>query len=231
MAAQGYVGERGELLKLGVLGGTFDPVHLGHLRLAEEVGEGLDLEKVYLIPAASPPHKNKRPVTPFHDRFIMTQIAVKASPLLDVLDLEGRRPGHSYSIETFRELHRIFAPDLELHFILGMDAFLEIRTWKEYKKLFDYAHFVVINRPGVPVDTLDSFLTDLDVGFKQQERNGKFVVPSGNSLIYMEATMMDISSTGIRMRVAQGKSIRFLVPEAVRVQIIEKGLYAAHGDT
>ena len=112
-----------------------------------------------------------------------------------------------------------------------MDAFLEIKTWKEYKRLFDYAHFVVINRPGIPVDTLDSFLTTLDVGFKQQEGTGKFVVPSGNCLMYMEATMMDISSTGIRTRVAQGKSIRFLVPEAVRAQIIEKGLYAAHGDT
>ncbi len=220
----------GEHLKLGILGGTFDPIHFGHLRLAEEVGEELELEKVYLIPAASPPHKKKRPVSPFCDRLATTRKAAEASPLLEAMDLEGRRQGHSYSIETLREFHRLYGPDLELYFILGMDAFLEIGTWKEYKNLFDYAHFVVINRPGVSGEVLDSFLSSFGVDFTRQNDHNRFAAPSGNLLIYKKITLMDISSTGIRDKVSKGKSIRFLVPESVMAYIKAKGLYTAHGD-
>lgn len=218
-------------MKLGILGGTFDPIHLGHLRVAEEVGEDLNLKKVYLIPASSPPHKNKKPVTRFRDRLLMAQMAAQASPLLEVMDLEGRRLGLSYSIETLRELHRIFAPAPELHFIIGMDAFLEIETWKEYKRLFDYAHFIVINRPGFPTERFVAFLASLEVGFVKQAGENRFAAPSGNLLLLKKATLMDISSTGIREKVAEGKSIRFLVPESVREYIMKKGLYAAHGHT
>ena len=217
-------------MKLGILGGTFDPIHFGHLRLAEEVGEDLELEKIYLIPAASPPHKSKSPVTPFFDRLTMTRMAAEASPLFETLDLEGRRRGHSYSIETLREFHRLFGSDLDLFFILGMDAFLEIETWKEYRNLFDYAHFVVINRPGTPDGALDAFLASLGVGFSGHKGGNGFVAPSGNLVIYKKATLMDISSTGIRERVAQGKSIRFLVPESVRAYLLTKGFYTKHGD-
>ncbi len=217
-------------MRLGILGGTFDPIHFGHLRLAEEVGEELELEKIYLISAASPPHKNKRPVSPFRDRFAMTQKAAEASPLLEAMDLEGRRQGHSYSIDTLREFHRLFGPDLELYFIVGMDAFLEIETWKEYKRLFDYAHFVVINRPGVSDGALDTFLSSLGVDFMRQNDHNRFAAPSGNLLTYKKVTLMDISSTGIRDKVSKGKSIRFLVPEPVMAYIKTKGLYTAHGD-
>lgn len=217
-------------MKLGILGGTFDPIHFGHLRLAEEVGEDLDLEKVYLIPAASPPHKNKRPVTPFFDRLTMTRMAAEASPLFETLDLEGRRQGQSYSIETLREFHKLFGSGLDLFFILGMDAFLEIETWKEYRSLFDYAHFVVISRPGTPNGALDAFLDSLGVDFSMHNDGNAFVAPSGNLLIYKKATLMDISSTGIREKVATGKSIRFLVPESVRAYLLAKGFYTRHGD-
>jgi nicotinate-nucleotide adenylyltransferase len=221
----------GRPLRLGILGGTFDPIHIGHLRMAEEVGEALMLEKVYLIPAASPPHKDRKPVAPFHHRLAMTRMAAAGSPLLEVLDMEGRRQGLSYSIETLREFHRIHQSDLELFFILGMDAFLEIETWKEYRRLFDYAHFVVIKRPGVESETLEPFLYSLGVGFERKGTEGSFVVPSGHELTYREATLMDISSTDIRERAAAGKSIRFLVVEPVKEYIMGKGLYRIHGDS
>jgi len=216
-------------LRVGILGGTFDPVHLGHLRLAEEVGEELELERVYLVPAALPPHKEIRPITPFLQRLAMARLASGESPLLEVHDLEGRREGFSYSIETLRQFHRLFGPGLELFFILGMDAFLEIETWKEYRSLFDYAHFAVIQRPGYPSRRLEPFLDSLSLGFKRTGEEGLFLAPSGRKLLYLEATVMAISSTEIREKVSKGKSIRFLVPEGVRTYIIDNRLYVSHG--
>jgi nicotinate-nucleotide adenylyltransferase len=216
-------------LRIGILGGTFDPIHFGHLRAAEEVGEGLGLEKIYLIPSAMPPHKDGKPVTAFHHRLAMTRLAVSACPNLEAMDLEGRRQGLSYSIETLREFHQLFSSDLDLFFILGTDAFLEIKTWKEYQRLFDYAHFVVINRPGVEPGELEPYLLSLGVGFQRDSHGNNYVIPSGNLLYYREVTFLDISSTRIRGMVAAGKSIRFLVPEPVRSYIMEEGLYEVYG--
>ena len=117
--------ERGKM-RLGILGGTFDPIHFGHLRIAEEVCEELQLEKVLLIPGALPPHKSRKFVTPFHDRLVMTRMATEGSAILEVLDLEGRRNGPSYSVQTLREIHKLYEYSVELFFIIGMDAFLEI---------------------------------------------------------------------------------------------------------
>jgi len=214
--------------RLGILGGTFDPIHYGHLRLAEEVGESLNLEHIYLIPAALPPHKGHKTVSPFHHRLEMTRVASAESPLLKVLDLEGRRQGFSYSIETLKAFHAMFQPDLDLHFVLGMDAFLEIETWKDFRSLFSYAHFVVIKRPGFPSDILESFLPTLGVSFEKSGQGNRFLSPSGYEVISMEAPLMDISSTRIREKVADGKSVRFLVPEAVRSYIKNNGLYRTH---
>jgi nicotinate-nucleotide adenylyltransferase len=215
-------------LRLGILGGTFDPIHLGHLRLAEEAGEAFHLEQVYLIPAASPPHKGGKTVTSFDHRFEMVRIAVQGSPLLTAFDLEGRRKGLSYSIETLKEFHRLYPSDLELFFMLGTDAFLEIDTWKDYRNLFDYAHFVVLQRPGRPAGKAEAYLTSLGISFRK-ERKGLFIGPSGHEVICMEATLIDISSTEIREKVAAGKSIRYLVPESVRCYIVNNGLYRTHG--
>ena len=212
-------------MRLGVLGGTFDPVHFGHLRVAEEIGEELELEKVYLVPAALPPHKEIKPITPVHHRLAMIRLATHDSTVLEGLDLEARRQGLSYTIETLKELHELFKPDLEIFFIIGMDAFLEIKTWKEYKRLFDYSHFVVLERPGVMAEELEPFLLSLEIGFIKNDQNQVFRMPSGMTVIYKEATLMDISSTRIREAVRVGKSIRFLVPDSVRAYIMEKGLY------
>jgi nicotinate-nucleotide adenylyltransferase len=215
-------------LKLGILGGTFDPIHLGHLRVAEEITEKLDLEKLFLIPSAVPPHKETTPVTPFEHRLAMTKLAVQESPKFEALDLEGRRQGFSYSVETLRELQQTFGLDSVLHFIIGMDAFLEIKTWKEHERLFDYAHFVVITRPGSPSRELEPFLLSLDSGFTRLNEEGTFLHPSGNKVLCEQTTHIDVSSTQIRERVVKGKSIRFLVLESVRSYIIEKELYSIH---
>ncbi|MBN2062906.1 MAG: nicotinate-nucleotide adenylyltransferase [Deltaproteobacteria bacterium] len=211
-------------MRLGILGGTFDPVHFGHLRLAEETREHLDLEQVFLVPGALPPHKRQEPITPFEYRLKMVEIAVKETPHLNVLDLEGQRLGYSYTIETLREIHSKFRQLSHLFFIIGIDAFLEIKTWKDYKQLFQYAHFAVINRPGYSTQKLDFLIYSLGAGFEKTGDN-TFKNQTGNLLMHMKTSLMDISSTRIRNLVEEGKSIRFLVPDPIIAYINEKGLY------
>ena len=217
-------------MRLGILGGTFDPIHMGHLRTAEEIGQELALEKVWLIPSASPPHKTEDPVTPFEHRLTMTRLSIVGSSLLDVLDLEGKRPGPSYTIETLTELHRIFKPDPDLFFILGLDAFLEINTWKEYERLFDYAHFVIISRPGYRREMIEPFLVKSGLEARKNDETDVFFMKSGKTITLKETTLMDISSTRLRDMIQQGKSIRFLVTGTVGDYIIEKGLYGKGGN-
>ena len=212
-------------MKLGILGGTFNPIHSGHLRVAEEIGEELELVKVYIIPSGIPPHKGQYPLADFSHRFEMALLASKISPLLEVWDIEGKRPGFSYSIETLQSFHSYFGSNLELYFIIGTDAFIEIKTWKEYQNLFNFASFVVINRVGYNKEKFSTFLDSLSVGFEWDEKRKCFCHPSGNVLLEKDTTLIDISATRIREMVAQKKSIRFLVPEVVREYIEKVGLY------
>jgi nicotinate-nucleotide adenylyltransferase len=212
-------------VKLGILGGTFNPIHSGHLRVAEEIGEELGLTKVYIIPSGMPPHKEPYPLADFPHRLEMALLASKISPLLEVWDIEGKRPGFSYSIETLKVFHSYFGSSLELFFIIGMDAFIEIKNWKEYQNLFNFASFVVINRPGYNKDKFSQFLDSLNVGLTWDEKRKCFCHPSGNVLLKKDTTLMDISATRIREMVAKKKSIHFLVPEVVREYIEKVGLY------
>lgn len=212
-------------MKLGILGGTFNPIHSGHLRVAEEIGEELELTKVYIVPSGMPPHKEPYPLADFPHRLEMALLASKISPLLEVWDIEGKRPGFSYSIETLQLFHSYFGSSLELFFIIGMDAFIEIKTWKEYQNLFNFASFVVINRPGYNKNKFSQFLDSLNVGFTWDEKRKCFCHPSGNILLKKDTTLMDISATRIREMVAKKKSIHFLVPEVVREYIEKVGLY------
>jgi len=215
-------------LRLGILGGTFDPIHIGHLRMAIEICEDIKLEKVFVIPGAFPPHKNNKPVSPFSDRLKMSQLAVKDFSALESLDLEGRHQGLSYSIKTLKEIHRLYPHGLELFFIIGMDAFLEIKTWKNYRQLFYYTNFTIVKRTGSSNKELAPFIHSLDMGFIKKDSN-TFINQSGTCLLYREALPLDISSTLIRERVAEERSIRFLVPESVRSYIYEKRLYKING--
>jgi len=211
-------------LRLGILGGTFDPIHIGHLRLAEEMREELDLSKVLLIPGAQPPHKEGPLVTRFSDRIEMTKIGASCSEYLEASDIEGRRKGPSYSIETIRIIREKYDGQLELFFILGSDAFKEINTWKEYRGLFQITNFVVIERPGTTFDELSTFIESLGVEFRE-ENTEDFINPSGNHVFLKRTTLMDISSTKIRQIIRNGKSINFLIPQKVKEYIIKKGLY------
>lgn len=218
-------------MKVGILGGTFNPIHVGHLRAAEEIGEDLALEKVYLIPSGMPPHKTQAPIADFSHRLEMVRLASALSPLLDVWDIEGKRGGFSYSIETLKSFHSFFGPGLEVFFIIGTDAFLEIRTWKEHQNLFNYASFVVISRPGHTTELFAAFLDSLGVGFQWNPKAEWFGHPSGTAVLRKDITLMDISASTIREKVTNGKSIRFLVPEAVREYIEKTGIYRSHEST
>ncbi len=211
--------------RLGILGGTFDPIHLGHLRAAVEIGQALSLEKVYLIPSASPPHKTEEPVSPFRKRLDMARFGAGDSPLLEATDLEGRRPGPSYSIETLRQLQKTFEGDFELFFLVGSDAFLEIKSWREYPALFEYANFVIMKRCGVEANRLAALLLSLEPHVEKAREGDFYTTATGKKLIFMTTTIMDISSTRIRKMVSEGKSIRFLTPESVREYIKREGLY------
>lgn len=216
-------------MRLGFLGGTFDPIHLGHLRSAEEIAEGLGLDKVYLIPAAQPPHKCLEPVTAFRHRMAMAVRAAACSPLLDVLDIEARRPGPSYSVETLKDLRRRFPEAMNLYFIMGTDSFFEIRTWKNYRELFDLADLVLVERPGFALERIPPMLHDLGLGVSSRDGGASFSVQSGRKIILFRATHMDISSTRLRELLREGRSIRFLVPETICRYIAEEGLYLSNG--
>jgi nicotinate-nucleotide adenylyltransferase len=178
----------------------------------EKKAEALDLDQVWFIPAAFPPHKASSDVTPFEVRLAMTRLAVGRHPRLSVSDLEGRRPGRSYSIDTLRHLREEFGPERELYFILGLDAMLEIASWKNYRELFTLSHFVVLDRPGYDRGELGELLT-------RQEH------PGGYRVLFQATTLMDISATRIRNLVRAGRSIRYLLPEPVRRFILKNRLY------
>lgn len=211
-------------MRLGILGGTFDPIHIGHLRLAEEMCEELNLSKVLLMPGAQPPHKDNPMVAPFPDRLEMTKTGALSSDYLEACDIEGHRKGPSYSIETIRIIREKYGEPLALFFILGSDAFKEINTWKEYKALFQITNFVVIERPGITFDELGTFIELLETGFKEVGSED-YVNSSGNHILLKRSTLMDISSTKIRQNIREGRSINFIVPQKVKEYIIKKGLY------
>jgi nicotinate-nucleotide adenylyltransferase len=192
------------------------------------MGQELNLDKVFLIPAASPPHKSKEPVSAFPDRLEMARLAVGRPGLLEVLDIEGDRAGFSYSIQTLKEIDNLFGGRAELFFILGVDAFLEIETWKDYRDLFQYAHFVVISRRNLGKKDLEPVLHQLNPLTPVDDDPDALKLNTGKTLFIRSTTLMDISSTQIRHLVSSGKSIRFLVPEPVMSYIERKGLYRTY---
>jgi nicotinate-nucleotide adenylyltransferase len=212
-------------VRLGLFGGTFNPIHFGHLRAAEEVAETLQLRRLLFIPAARPPHKNTESVTSFAVRLEMIQLAVAAHPLFEVSDIENRRPEKSYSIDTLRLFRRQLGPDAEIFFIVGLDAMLEIDTWRSYREIFALCHFFVLDRPGYDPRDLALILCKKADCFYQPEEN-VFLHPSGNRIYFSPITRLDISSTQIRRLAGQGLSLRYLLPEEVRRYILENKLYS-----
>lgn len=212
-------------MKTGILGGTFNPIHLAHLRIAEEVREACALDEVLFIPAAIPPHKAQQGAAPFAHRLAMVREAIADNPAFRVSDLEAQRSGKSFSVDTL-EILRQADPAGERYFIVGLDSFRDIATWKEYPRLFKLAHMVVTARPGVELpDPLAALPVAVQRDFCYDDQLKKLRHRSGNVVIFLEETRLDISSTLIRRKVAAGASIRYLVPPTVADYIARHGLY------
>jgi nicotinate-nucleotide adenylyltransferase len=198
-------------MKTGILGGTFDPIHLGHLEAADAARKILRLDRVLLLPARTPPHRTTDPRASVFHRFAMTAIAAAERRDMVASDLELQREGPSYTSLTLEQLHAEGFQPSELFFILGSDAFAEIATWHDYPRLLGLSNFVVVSRPGFPIP------------------NPQFPIPdpgSATSVFLIEARTPDVSSTDIRRRVAAGESIDGLVPRSVADHIQRHQLYA-----
>jgi nicotinate-nucleotide adenylyltransferase len=209
--------------RLGLLGGTFDPVHTAHLRTALEVREALALDRVELVLAATPPHKAAGMQAPVAHRRRMLELAIAGDPHLALNLCELEREGPSYSIDTVRVV-QAREPDAVLTLILGADAFAEIGTWKEYETIFTLCDFCVISRPGTHERELPIAVEN---AFCYEPSRGVYVHRSGRALRFLPVTALMISASDIRRRCAEGRSIRYLVPDAVADYVATHGLYAA----
>jgi nicotinate-nucleotide adenylyltransferase len=209
-------------VSVGILGGTFNPIHLAHLRVAEEVRETLGLERVLFVPSGDPPHKLDE-LEPAERRYDMVRLAVETNPAFEVLDLELRRTGPSYTVDTLDELRRL-NPGQELWFIIGSDAFAELETWYRPARLFELASLAVVQRPGRAARPVGAALSEeLARPFRATVRGLEH--PSGHEIRGIPVSELAISATDIRERIARGASIRYLVPEAVIEYIRKNGLY------
>lgn len=189
---------------MGIFGGTFDPIHFGHLILAEELKEELSLNKVIFVPSANPPHKENPHLSEAKDRLMMTQIAIQHNPFFVLSDLELKKGGKSYTIETVNQFKDLY-PKSELYLLLGSDVLRELHLWREPKRIFEQIKVVIAKRPGFDkIDPQNSYVK------KSQ------VIPING---------LNISSTQIREKVRAGKSIRYLVPPGVEEFIQAKSLY------
>lgn len=209
--------------KMGIFGGTFDPVHMGHLRAAEEFAETMELDRVLILPSAVPPHREDPPAASAGDRLEMLRLAVKSNKRLEVSDLELRRPGPSYTLDTVEQIRTRQGP-VEIFLALGADAYAEIATWHRPDEILSLVHVVVLTRPGFTVDLPGPLPEDVRVKY---EKRGDILVSAVRTTIRpLAVTDMDISASRIRRLVGSGRSIRYLVPEGVSRYIREKGLYA-----
>lgn len=214
------------MTRVGVLGGTFNPIHLGHLRAAEEVAETLALDRVLLVPSAQPPHKaGGGTLAPGALRLAWVESACAGNPRLIACDVEVARGGASYTVDTLRAL-----ADREATrpvFIIGSDAFAELGTWREPKQLFALADFAVMARPGTPGHLGDWIPDALRGDFELEPGGGRARHrATGGGVRSVAISALAISSSDVRERVRSGRSIRYLVPEAVRRDIEASGVYA-----
>ncbi len=213
---------RNGAMKIGILGGTFNPPHLAHLRLAEEVAISYGLTRVVFIPCHIPPHKISVDIAPAADRLYMTSIACEDNDLFEVSDIEIAASGPSYTVNTLETFSK--KKDLEIFFILGTDSLKEISAWKDYQRLFLLANFIVVTRPGLDFRAAWS---EVPAALRNEfhSEGNDFVHESSTHLIPSHIQGLNISATWIRDLLRKGKSVRYLVTESVRSYIIERKLY------
>jgi len=218
----------GAKLKVGLFGGSFNPLHIGHLRAAEEVREILDLDKIIFIPSSIHPIKNEKSIVDVKYRLKMLELATRDIKDFEVSDVEMNRPGPSYTVDTLKYFKDKFK-NYRLFFVLGTENFAKIDTWKDYKELFKYANFAVLSRPGFNLENIrDIIPRSLVKQVKLSEnKSGKTVYKhlSGNSLIFFKIKGIRISSTTLRKLVEKGRSIKYFVPDRVNKYILKNKLY------
>jgi nicotinate-nucleotide adenylyltransferase len=195
-------------MRLGLLGGTFDPIHVGHLLIAEVARQAAALDQVVFVPAGDPPHKGAE-VTDAEHRYAMALLATGANPAFAVTRRELERTGPSYSLTTIREYRDEVGAAGELFFVTGVDTVLEIRTWYRWEEVLEACRFIAVTRPGFDVDALEAVLPE-----RLCER-----------VELAESPGFDLSSTQVRERARRGETIRYLVPDAVETYICKHGLY------
>jgi nicotinate-nucleotide adenylyltransferase len=221
------------LKRIGLFGGTFNPIHLGHIQVIQEVKKGFGLDKIFIIPSALPPHKEPDGLVEAADRIEMIRLAFSNHPDFAVSDVELKRPGPSYTIDTVRHFKSILSEDSELFLIMGLDAFLEIDTWKSYKNLFLRIPFIVMSRSSSgqgatvfgrkPIE--DYLKSRISEGYKLSASQSSYVHEEKQPVYILDVTPIDISSTKIRKFIKTGRPIKSLVPEIVEGFIKSKGLY------
>ena len=219
-------------LRLGVFGGTFDPIHVGHLDAAAAARDALGLDETLFLPSHVPPHRSADPRATMFHRFAMVALATDGLPACRACDLELRRTGASYTYETLATLHADGWAPSQLFFILGADAFAEIAQWRQFDRVVDGTNLAVVGRTGTSLESalartpLRPRLRALDQAREPSTTTGVYLI---------EAATRDVSSTHVRAELAAGRPIAPLVPEAVERHIIRHGLYGAvdrlHGDT
>jgi nicotinate-nucleotide adenylyltransferase len=215
--------------RIGIFGGTFNPIHFGHLRAAEEVVGALRLERMLFVPSADPPHKIDAPgdrIAPAELRLKWVQLATGDNPCFEVDALEVERGGSSYSVDTLRTIGERITPDKPV-FTIGQDAFIEIDSWREPEALFDLAHFAVITRPPAALASLADSLPQCIRNLVEPDPSGDFALNhrAGTWIRLIEIPALDISSSDIRNRLRDRKSVRYLLPPVVEEAIEKSGAY------
>jgi len=223
-------------MRLGLLGGSFDPVHNGHLAIAHQTREALGLDQILFIPTSHPPHKPNGSLAPAHDRYEMVRLAIASDPSLAISDVEIRRPGKSYSIDTIRLLQQEYGVQTQLFFLIGLDAFLDFPSWRDPLTLLQLCSFVVLSRPGLSFRSFStvsllppipsSSLADLDAG-----RISRIEVPLGKQqLTCLRLPPCTVSASDIRVRIRQGLPVANLLPPLVESYILRHHLYQEERD-
>jgi len=207
--------------RVGILGGTFDPIHSGHLDLASAAERALGLTEIVVVPAHIPPHRSAPMASAFH-RFAMTAIAVAGRDGWRTSDLELQKAGRSFTAHTLRHMSENGVPPSELFFLIGADAFAEIGTWYDYPAILDLAHFAVVSRPGFAVSELRRRMPELSARMVDAPR-----IEQAPAIILIDAPTADVSSSAIRRRLANGESIAGLVPAGVQQHIEQHRLYTS----
>ncbi|MCW4151083.1 nicotinate-nucleotide adenylyltransferase [Halomonas sp. 18H] len=209
--------------RVAMMGGTFDPVHLGHLRSAVELHEALGLDCLHMVPAARSPLRDTPQVTP-EDRLALLRLGIGDTPGLVADPRELSRSGPSYSVDTLAELRELYGAEACLVMVLGHDAFLRLPEWRDPQRLFRLANLVVIDRPDHETPWSEA-LRELMAGREVEDRADLLAVPQGRALHLRLPSRMALSATEVRRRLAAGESVRYLLPEAVESYLLTHGLY------